>query len=74
VKANAKVKKGDLICDWDPYNAVIVSEFAGAVEFEISKKVLLTVKNPMNKQALKKKLLLKVAIRAKSHAIKIADK
>jgi DNA-directed RNA polymerase subunit beta' len=27
------VKKGDVICDWDPYNAVIVSEIAGKVEF-----------------------------------------
>ena len=34
VKHLAKVKKGDLICDWDPYNAVIVSEFAGKIEFD----------------------------------------
>ncbi len=34
VKDGAKVKKGDKICDWDPYNAVIVSEFPGKVEFE----------------------------------------
>jgi DNA-directed RNA polymerase subunit beta' len=34
VKANKKLKKGDLICNWDPYNAVILSEFAGKVEFE----------------------------------------
>jgi len=27
------VKKGDVICEWDPYNAVIVSEIAGKVEF-----------------------------------------
>jgi DNA-directed RNA polymerase subunit beta' len=28
------VAKGDLICEWDPFNAVIVSEAAGRVEFE----------------------------------------
>ncbi len=28
------VKKGDLICEWDPYNAVIISEFAGKIAFE----------------------------------------
>ena len=27
------VKKGDVICEWDPYNAVIISEVAGKVEF-----------------------------------------
>jgi DNA-directed RNA polymerase subunit beta' len=28
------VKKGDVICKWDPYNAVILSESKGIVEFE----------------------------------------
>ena len=28
-----KVKQGDKICEWDPYNAVIISEVAGKVEF-----------------------------------------
>ena len=28
------VKKGDLICEWDPYNAVIISEYDGKVAFE----------------------------------------
>ncbi len=27
------VKKGELICEWDPFNAVIVSEVAGKVKF-----------------------------------------
>lgn len=29
-----KVHKGDVICKWDPYNGVIISEFSGAIEFE----------------------------------------
>ena len=28
------VKKGDLICNWDPYNAVIISEHPGTLAFE----------------------------------------
>ena len=28
------VKKGDLICEWDPYNAVIIAETDGKVQFE----------------------------------------
>jgi DNA-directed RNA polymerase subunit beta' len=28
------VKKGDMICEWDPFNAVIISEFGGKVAFE----------------------------------------
>ncbi|MFM8978671.1 MAG: DNA-directed RNA polymerase subunit beta', partial [Bacteroidota bacterium] len=33
-KAGAKIKKGDLICSWDPYNALIISEFKGKADFE----------------------------------------
>ena len=28
-----KLKKGDVICKWDPYNAVIISEFDGTIKF-----------------------------------------
>ena len=34
VKPGEKVKKGTLLCDWDPYNAVIISEFGGKVDFD----------------------------------------
>ena len=33
VKNNSKIKKGDVICKWDPYNALIISEVAGKVVF-----------------------------------------
>ncbi|MBQ2045893.1 MAG: DNA-directed RNA polymerase subunit beta', partial [Muribaculaceae bacterium] len=34
IPAGSDVKKGDKICEWDPFNAVIVSEVAGTVQFE----------------------------------------
>jgi DNA-directed RNA polymerase subunit beta' len=34
VKDGQKVEKGDQFCYWDPYNAVILSEFDGEIEFE----------------------------------------
>ena len=33
-KNDDKVKKGDVICKWDPFNAVIVSEYAGTLRFK----------------------------------------
>ena len=33
IKDGAEVKKGDVICEWDPFNAVIVSEVAGTLRF-----------------------------------------
>ena len=34
VKNGAKLKKGALICQWDPFNGVIVSEFSGKIVFD----------------------------------------
>ena len=34
IKSGQKVKSGDVICTWDPYNGVIISEFAGKVSYE----------------------------------------
>jgi DNA-directed RNA polymerase subunit beta' len=30
-KNGAQITKGDLICDWDPYNAVIIAETKGKI-------------------------------------------
>jgi DNA-directed RNA polymerase subunit beta' len=34
VKDGQKVEKGDELCNWDPYNAVILSEYDGEIEYE----------------------------------------
>ena len=34
IKNGAKVEKGEVICSWDPYNGVIVSEFPGQISYE----------------------------------------
>ena len=34
VKNGQKVKKGDVISSWDPFNNVIVSEFKGQIKYE----------------------------------------
>ena len=33
LKKSGKVIKGDVICEWDPYNAVIISDISGKVHF-----------------------------------------
>ena len=33
VEDKRKLKKGDVICKWDPYNAVIISEYDGKLQF-----------------------------------------
>ncbi|HET8574089.1 MAG TPA: DNA-directed RNA polymerase subunit beta' [Edaphocola sp.] len=34
VKNGQKIQKGDVICTWDPFNAVIISEISGTVAYE----------------------------------------
>ncbi|MBK9108234.1 MAG: DNA-directed RNA polymerase subunit beta' [Saprospiraceae bacterium] len=34
VKEGQTVSKGDLICNWDPFNALIVSEFPGIIKYD----------------------------------------
>ncbi len=34
VKDGQNLKKDDVVCQWDPYNGVIVSEFGGKIEYE----------------------------------------
>jgi DNA-directed RNA polymerase subunit beta' len=34
IKNGAKVSKDDVICQWDPYNGVIVTEFPGTIAYE----------------------------------------
>ena len=34
VKDGQKVKKGDVICTWDPFNNVIIAEINGTIKFE----------------------------------------
>ncbi|MEO0527036.1 MAG: DNA-directed RNA polymerase subunit beta' [Bacteroidota bacterium] len=34
IKNGAKIKADDVVCQWDPYNGVIVSEFPGKIAYE----------------------------------------
>ena len=43
IKNGDKVYKDDLVCSWDPFNGVIVSEFSGKVQFENIEQVITEV-------------------------------
>ncbi|MCH4896341.1 DNA-directed RNA polymerase subunit beta' [Marinilabiliaceae bacterium JC040] len=34
VKDGQKLSKGDLICEWDPFNALMISEYNGRIKFD----------------------------------------
>ncbi|MCF6308561.1 MAG: DNA-directed RNA polymerase subunit beta', partial [Flavobacteriaceae bacterium] len=34
IKNGASLKAGDIVCQWDPFNGVIISEFSGKIQYE----------------------------------------
>ena len=68
-----KVAKGDLICEWDPFNAVIVSEATGKIRFE-SFAENLTYKVESDEQTgLKEKVIIESRDKTKAPSAHIVD-
>ncbi|EKC78413.1 DNA-directed RNA polymerase beta' subunit, partial [human gut metagenome] len=68
------VKKGDMICEWDPYNAVIISEHEGRVAYEnIIEGV--TYRDERDEQTgLSEKVVIESKDKTKNPVIKIQNK
>ena len=68
------VKKGDLICEWDPYNAVIISEYDGKIAFEnVIENV--TYRDEFDEQTgFREKVIIESKDKTKNPVIKILDK
>ncbi|MBR5550776.1 MAG: DNA-directed RNA polymerase subunit beta' [Muribaculaceae bacterium] len=67
------VKKGDVICEWDPFNAVIVSEVAGKVEFNnVIENVTYRVDSD-EQTGLREKIIIESKDRTKAPEANIVD-
>ncbi len=74
VKSGQKVKKGDAICQWDPYNAVIISEAAGTIKFENFEEGI-TYREEVDEQTgYREKVITERRDKKKNPAILISDK
>ena len=71
VKNGDAVKKGQTICDWDPYNAVIVSEFAGKVEFEHIEEGVTFREESDEQTGFAEKVIIETKDKTKSPSIRI---
>ncbi len=74
VKPGNKVKKGELVCDWDPYNAVIVSEFGGTVEFEHIKENVTYREESDEQTGFREKVIIESRDKTMSPLIRIIGK
>jgi DNA-directed RNA polymerase subunit beta' len=72
-KSGKNVKKGDMICNWDPYNAVIISELPGSLAFE-SIEESVTFREEIDEQTgFTEKVIMESRDKKKNPMIKIMD-
>ncbi|TYR35956.1 DNA-directed RNA polymerase subunit beta' [Sphingobacterium phlebotomi] len=73
VNEGDKVEKGKVLADWDPYNAVIISEFPGKIEFEAIIEGV-TFRDESDEQTgHKEKVIIETRDKTKNPTIKITD-
>ena len=74
IPAGSDVKKGDKICEWDPFNAVIVSEVDGKIEFEAMVDGVTFKKESDETTGLLEKIIIESKDKTKVPAAHIVDK
>jgi DNA-directed RNA polymerase subunit beta' len=70
----SSVKKGDTIIEWDPFNAVIVSEVAGKIEFESVIEGITYKVESDETTGLKEKIIIEPKDKTKAPVVHIVDK
>ncbi|RYF10398.1 MAG: DNA-directed RNA polymerase subunit beta', partial [Flavobacteriales bacterium] len=74
VKEGDKVAKGDKICSWDPYNAVIISEFGGKIEFDAIVEGVTFREESDEQTGHREKVIIDTRDKTKNPSIKVLDK
>ena len=73
VKDGSKISKGDRICSWDPYNAVIISEFAGVAQFDAVLEGITFREESDEQTGHREKVIIDTRDKTKNPVIQIAD-
>ncbi len=67
------VQKGELMCEWDPYNAVIVSESSGKVEFDALIEGVTYKEETDEQTGFKEKVIIETRDKSKNPMIRILN-
>lgn len=73
IKDNTQISKGDRICSWDPYNAVIISEFAGKTQFEAVQEGITFREESDEQTGHREKVIIDTRDKTKNPVIQIID-
>jgi len=72
-KDKEMVEKGQVICDWDPFNAVIISELGGKIDFEQIEEGITFREESDEQTGYKEKVIIETRDKTKNPVIKILD-
>ncbi|MFP4059580.1 MAG: DNA-directed RNA polymerase subunit beta' [Bacteroidota bacterium] len=73
IKNGQEIKKGDLVCEWDPYNAVIISEVSGKIVFESVIDGITYREESDEQTGYREKVIIETRDKTKNPLIKIVD-
>ncbi len=74
IKEGDKIKKGDIICEWDPYNSVILSEFGGIIKFESIEEGVTFREEVDEQMGHREKVIIETKDKKKIPTVMISDK
>ncbi|MFA5587205.1 MAG: DNA-directed RNA polymerase subunit beta', partial [Mariniphaga sp.] len=74
VKNGEEVRKGKRICEWDPFNGVIITEFDGATEFEDMVEGVTYREESDDQTGYSEKVIIETRDKTKNPTLKIMDK
>ena len=69
-----KVKKGDELCSWDPYNAVILSEINGTIQFDAIEDGVTFREESDEQTGFREKVIIDTKDKAKNPAVGVVGK
>lgn len=72
-ESGVNVEKGDVICEWDPWNALIISEVAGRIEFESLIKEVTYREESDEQTGYREKVIVETRDKTKNPAIRMLD-
>jgi DNA-directed RNA polymerase subunit beta' len=73
VKPGQEIEKGKLICEWDPFNAVIISEMAGKIGYDFLIEGITFREESDEQTGFKEKVIIESRDKTKNPAIKILN-
>jgi len=69
-----EIRKGKLICEWDPFNGVIITEFDGKVEFENLIEGVTYREESDEQTGYSEKVIIETRDKTKNPTLKVMDK